>query len=330
MIERGTLMNAIRIHRHGGPEVLDYENIPEPLPGKGETRVRLEASGVNFIDTYQRSGMYPRTVPFIPGLEGAGVVEAVGEGVGEVSIGDRVAFTGVPGAYAEAVVAPEWKFVRLPSGIATKTGAALMLQGLTAHYLVRTTFAIQPGHTVLVHAAAGGVGLLLVQMAKLLGATVVGTVSTSAKAELARAAGADEIILYTEEEFAPAVRKITGGRGVDAVYDGVGAATFDGSLDALAPLGTMALFGAASGPVPPVDTALLSGKGSLRLTRTSLPDHIPDRTAILERTGDLFQWIADGNLSVRIGLELPLEQAAEAHRRLEARLTTGKVLLIPE
>jgi NADPH:quinone reductase len=322
-------MNAIRIQRHGGPEVLNYESIPEPLPGRGEARVRLKASGVNFIDIYQRSGLYPRTVPFTAGLEGAGVVEAVGEGVGEVSIGDRVAFTGVPGAYAEAVLAPVWKLVRLPPALSTKTGAALMLQGLTAHYLTRTTFSIQRGQTVLIHAAAGGVGLLLVQIAKLHGATVIGTVSTSAKAELARAAGADEIIFYTEEEFAPVVRKMTGGRGVDAVYDGVGAATFNGSLDALAPLGTLALFGAASGPVPLVDTALLSGKGSLRLTRTSLPDHIPDRAAILERTGDLFQWIADGKLTVRIGLELPLEQADEAHRRLEARQTTGKVLLIP-
>ncbi len=323
-------MKAVRIHEFGGPEALSYEDVPVPEPGPGQVRVRLAASGVNFIDVYQRTGLYPGDLPRTLGLEGAGEVEAVGEGVEELSEGDFVAFAMAPGAYAEYVVAPADKLVPFNvTYVEARMAAAIMLQGMTAHYLTHSTFPLQEGQTALVHAAAGGVGLLLCQLAKMRGARVIGTVSTEEKAELARGAGADEVILYTEKDFAEETRRITGGEGVDVVYDSVGKTTFDGSLDSLKPRGYLVLFGASSGPVPPVDLQVLNQKGGLFVTRPSLAHYTATREELLWRAQSLFTWIGQNNLSVRIGGTYKLSETDQAHRDLEGRKTTGKLILLP-
>ena len=320
-------MKAIRIDGFGGPEVLHLAEVPDPRPGPGEVVVRVEFAGVNFIDVYHRTGLYPNPLPLVPGQEGAGVVAERGSGVATLREGDRVAWTGIPGSYAERVVMPAERAVLVPSGVGTDTAAAVMLQGLTAHYLSHSTFPLGKGHTCLVHAAAGGVGLLLVQMAKARGARVIGTVGTEAKAELARGAGADEVILYTREDFLDGVRRLTGGRGVDVVYDSVGKATAEKSLDCLAPLGMMVVFGNASGPMPPIDPLVLMRKGSLFFTRPNLMHYVADRASLEARASDVLGDVAAGRLKVRIDRKLPLRDAAEAHRALEGRLTSGKVLL---
>jgi NADPH2:quinone reductase len=323
-------MKAIRVHSLGGPEVLTYEEVPDPEPGEGQALVRVEAAGVNFIDVYFRTGLYRGPAPpFVPGQEAAGTVLAVGPGVTGIAAGDRVAYTGVQGAYAERTAVPTARLVKLPEGVSTRQGAAAMLQGMTAHYLATSTFPLKPGDSCLVHAAAGGVGQLLCQIAKLRGARVLGTTSTEEKARLARAAGADEVILYTEQDFAAEAKRLTGGRGVDVVYDGVGQATFEKSLDSLALRGMMVLFGQSSGPVPPMSPTLLNTKGSLYLTRPALHHYIATREELMQRSADVLGWIAAGALRLSIGLELPLADAAEAHRALEGRRTTGKVLLVP-
>lgn len=322
-------MKAIRVHTPGGPEVLRYEDAPVPEPQAGQAVVRLEAIGVNFLDVYHRTGLYKRPLPFTPGAEGAGTVAAVAPGVTEVAVGDRVAYAGVAGSYAEQVVAPVAQLVKLPAGIDAETAAAAMLQGMTAHYLVGATYPLRAGETVLVHAAAGGVGLLLIQMAKRVGARVIGTVSTEAKAQLAREAGADDVILYTQQDFEAETKRLTGGRGVQVVYDSVGRSTFEKSLNVLAPRGYLVLFGQSSGPVPPVDPGTLNTKGSLFLTRPTLAHYTASREELLARAGDVLRWIQAGQLRLRISNRYPLDGAAEAHRRLEGRQTTGKVLLLP-
>ncbi len=321
-------MKAIRIHANGGPEVLTLADVPDPKPGSGEALVKLEAAGLNYIDVYYRTGLYKAQLPFTPGLEGGGVVTEVGPGVTELKMGDRVAYTGVPGAYAEFAVVPAARLVKLPDGLDGKTGAAAMLQGMTAHYLTHTTYPLKPGDWCLVHAAAGGVGLLLCQMAKMRGARVIGTASTEAKAKLAREAGADEVILYTKQDFEAEVKRITGA-GVQVVYDSVGKTTFDKSLSCSAVRGMVVLFGQSSGPVPAFDPGILNQKGSIFLTRPSLVHHTATREELLQRAGDVLGWIQAGKLKLRIDLTLPLAQAPEAHRQLESRQTTGKVLLIP-
>jgi NADPH2:quinone reductase len=323
-------MKAIRVNEHGGPEVLSYEDVPDPEPGRGEARVRLAASGVNFIDVYQRTGLYPKETPFTLGQEGAGEVDAVGEGVEDLSVGDYVAFSGVMGAYAEYVVAPVERLVPFNvTLVEARLAAAVMLQGMTAHYLTHSTFPLEEGHTALVHAAAGGVGLLLVQMAKMRGATVIGTVGNEEKAKLARGAGADEVIIYTEQDFVEETRRITGGEGVHVVYDSVGKDTFEGSLDCLRRRGYMVLFGASSGPVPPFDIQTLNQKGGLFLTRPALAHYTATREELMWRAESLLSWIGQGNLDVRIGGTHSLADAAQAHRDLEGRKTTGKLILIP-
>jgi len=322
-------MRAIRVHTPGGPEVLRYEDLPQPAPGAGQALVRLEAIGVNFIDIYHRKGLYPRPLPFTLGQEGAGIVTAVGPDVTDLAAGDRVVFTGVQGSYAEQVAAPVRQLVPIPRRIDAQTAAAAMLQGLTAHYLVHSTYPLQRGQWALVHAAAGGLGLLLIQMAKRLGARVIGTVSTEEKAQLAREAGADAVILYTQQDFEVETTRLTGGRGVDVVYDSVGKTTFEKGLNVLAPRGYMVLCGQASGPAPPLDPQVLNAKGSLFLTRPTVGHYTATREELLQRAGDLFGWIQTGELRIRIGGRFPLADAAEAHRQLEGRLTTGKVLLIP-
>ena len=323
-------MKAIRVNEYGGPEVLSYEDVPVPEPGPGQARVRLAASGVNFIDVYQRTGVYPMDLPFIAGQEGAGEVEAVGEGVEEISPGDFVAFAGVPGAYAEYVVAPVERLVPFNvTYVEARMAAAVMLQGMTAHYLTHSTFSVQEGQSVLVHAAAGGVGLLLCQLAKMRGATVIGTAGTEEKVNLAKSAGADEVILYTEQDFVEETDRITGGEGVHVVYDSVGKVTFDGGLDCLRPRGCMVLFGGSSGQVPPFDLQTLNQKGSLFVTRPKLADYTATREELLWRAQSLFSWIGQNNLDVRIGGTYKLSEADGAHRDLEGRKTTGKLILIP-
>lgn len=322
-------MKAIRVHQCGGPEALVYEEVALPEPGPGEVLVKVEAAGVNYIDTYHRTGLYPLPAPFSLGMEGAGVVAQNGSGVTLVKPGDRVAWCMARGAYAEYAVVPAEKLVPIPANVTTQVAAALILQGMTAHYLAISTFPLKPGDRALVHAAAGGVGLLLVQVAKRCGATVYGTVGTEAKAELARAAGADEVILYEEVDFETEVKRLTEGRGVDVVYDSVGATTFDKSLNCLRPRGLMALFGQSSGPVPPFNLQVLNQKGSLFVTRPTLGHYIQDRRELISRAGDVFIWAAGGELSVRIDRALPLSEAAEAHRLLESRQTAGKLLLLP-
>jgi NADPH2:quinone reductase len=308
---------------------MKYEEVPLPEPGAGEARLKLEAIGLNFIDTYQRSGIYPLKLPFSPGMEGAGVVDAIGKNVTEVKKGDRVAYAMVPGAYADYVVVPSARLVSLPQSLDTCSAAAGMLQGMTAHFLTQTTFQVKKGVTALVHAAAGGVGLLLTQIAKRSGATVFGTVSTEEKSRLAKDAGADEVIFYTQTDFLTEVKRLTDGKGVDVVYDSVGQSTFDKSLDCLRPRGYLVLFGQSSGPVPPFNIATLGAKGSLFVTRPSLAHHGVQREELLQRSGDIFKWIAAGELKLRIDKTFPLSEAAEAHRQLEGRKTSGKVLLIP-
>jgi NADPH2:quinone reductase len=322
-------VKAIRVHRYGGPETLATEELPVPKPGKGEALVRLEAIGVNFIDVYQRMGLYRSALPFVPGNEGAGVVEETGPGAGEVAAGDRVAYAGTLGSYAEAAIVPSRRLVKLPAGIDAFTAAAAMLQGMTAHYLTHSTYPLKPGETCLVHAAAGGVGLLLVQMARRRGARVIGTVSTREKAELARAVGADEVILYTEQDFELEVKRLTGGKGVQVAYDSVGLTTFEKSLNCLAPRGYLALYGQSAGPVPPLDPQVLNTKGGLFLTRPSLAQYTATRDELLWRANDVLGWAASGEISIRIGARFPLSEAAEAHRQLSGRKTTGKVLLTP-
>jgi NADPH:quinone reductase len=323
-------MKAIRVHEYGGPEVLSYEDVTDPEPGPGQARVRLAASGVNFIDVYQRTGVYPMDLPFIAGQEGAGEVEAVGDGVEEISPGDYVAFAGVQGAYAEYVVAPVERLVPFNvTYVEARMAAAVMLQGMTAHYLTHSTFPVQEGQSVLVHAAAGGVGLLLCQLAKMRGASVIGTAGTEEKAKLAKSAGADEVILYTEQDFVEETKRITDGEGVHVVYDSVGKDTFDGGLDSLRPRGYMVLFGGSSGQVPPIDLQILNQKGSLFVTRPKLADYTATREELLWRAESLFTWIGQNNLDVRIGGTYKLSEADQAHRDLEGRKTTGKLILIP-
>jgi NADPH2:quinone reductase len=323
-------MHAIQVQEHGGPEKLVYAEVPRPEPKAGEVCIKVEAAGLNFIDVYQRAGAYSIALPFIPGQEAAGTVAAVGPGVDDIREGDRVACANSMGAYAEYVVIPAAKAVPVPDGVDIQTAAAAMLQGMTAHYLTHGTYRIQEGDQVLIHAAAGGVGLLLCQMAKRLGAYVIGTVSTKEKARLARDAGADEVILYTEQDFVAETKRLTGGRGVHAVYDSVGKTTFDDSLNVLRPRGYMVLFGQSSGAVPPLSPQVLNAKGSLFLTRPTLAHYTQDRAELLMRSGDLFNWIKAGDLVVRIDRTFPLAQAAQAHRVLEARQTSGKVLLLPK
>jgi NADPH:quinone reductase len=323
-------MWAVRVHQPGGPEVLRYEELPTPEPKAGEALVELEASGVNFIDVYKRAGLYKLPLPTTLGEEGAGRVVAVADGVSDVRVGDRVAWAGVLGSYAEFALVPAARLVSLPSEISATQAAALMLQGMTAHYLACSTYALRPGDRCLVHAAAGGVGLLLVQIAKKRGARVIATVGSEEKAELAREAGADGVILYTRQDFVAETKRLTDGRGVHVVYDSVGRSTFLPGLDVLVPRGTMVLFGQSSGPVAPLDPQLLNQKGSLYLTRPTLHHYTSSREELLWRAREIFTWVASAELTLRIGAEYPLRAAAEAHRALEGRRTTGKVLLRPE
>ncbi len=322
-------MKAIRIHATGGPEVLQLEDLPVPDPGSGQAVVQLKAIGVNYADIYSRMGWYATSLPAMLGQEGAGIVTAVGPDVAGVRVGDRVVYTSVPGSYAEYAVVPVTSLVPVPDGMELAQAAAVMLQGMTAHYLTHSTYPLTERDSALIHAAAGGVGLLLTQLAKLRGARVIGTVSTPEKARLAREAGADEIALYTQEDFVAAARRFTNERGVDVVYDSAGKDTFEKSLDCLRPRGMMALFGQSSGPVPPVNLQILNAKGSLFVTRPTLAHYIATREELLWRSGDILSLVASGRLHVHIGATFPLADAAEAHRALEGRRTTGKVLLIP-
>ena len=322
-------MKAIRIHAPGGPEALRLEDVETPGPKAGEALVRIEATGVNFIEIYFRLGLYKAPLPLTLGGEAAGVVEAVGPGVTEVAVGDRVASVNFSGAYAERAVAPAKRLVRVPDGLDSRQAAAAMLQGMTAHYLAFSTFRLKAGDTCLVHAAAGGVGLLLCQIASRLGVRVIGTVSTDEKAALVRAAGASDVILYTKDDFVAETKRLTGGAGVQVVYDSVGKTTFEKGLDVLAPRGMMVLFGQSSGPAGPFDPQILNQKGSLFVTRPTLGHYAASREELLERAGEIFGWVRAGTLKVRVDREVPLSRAAEAHRALEGRETTGKVLLVP-
>ncbi len=321
---------AIRIHQTGGPEVLAWESVDLPEPAAGEATIRHAAVGLNFIDTYHRTGLYPLPLPSGIGLEGAGVVEAIGPGVTEVQVGDRVAYAGGPiGAYAEARNIPAHRLLKLPNAISFDTAAAMMLQGLTAAYLLRKTYRVQPGDAVLIHAAAGGVGLIACQWAKALGATVIGTVGSAAKGELAKAHGCDHVINYSTENFVARVREITGGEGVPVVYDGVGKDTFMGSLDSLRPLGMLVTYGNASGPVPPLDLLLLSQKGSLFVTRPTIVSYTAKRTDLEALGAELFDVVASGKVKIEVHQRYALKDAAQAHSDLEARKTTGSTILIP-
>lgn len=321
-------MKTIRFHEYGDPHVLQLDDLPTPDPAAGQVRVRLTAAGVNFIDTYQRRGRYPVPLPYTPGSEGAGVVDALGADVTLFRVGDPVAFAMTPGAYAESVIVPADKLVPVPPSVGLKLAAAVMLQGMTAHYLTDATFPLHAGHTALVHAAAGGTGQLIVQMAKQRGARVIATVSTEAKAEIARGVGADAVILYTQQDFEIETRRLTDGVGVDVVYDSVGATTFEQSLKSLKPRGLLALFGAASGPVPPFDLARLNGLGSLFVTRPSLGHYLLTREELLRRAGAVFVGIADGWLCPAIDREFALADAAAAHTALEGRESLGKFVLL--
>ena len=322
-------MKAIRVQAYGGPDQLVYQDVEKPEPQPNEALVKIDAIGVNFIDVYHRTGLYPLPLPFTPGSEAAGTVESIGSEVSDIAVGDRVAYAMAVGSYAEYAAVPAARLVKLPERIDAQTGAAAMLQGMTAHYLSTSTYPLKSGDTALVHAAAGGVGLLLIQMAKRAGARVFGTVSTPEKARLAREAGADEVILYTQQDFQQEVRRLTDGKGVQVVYDSVGKTTFMKSLDSLAPRGVLALFGQSSGSVPPFDAALLAQKGSLYLTRPSLANYVLTREELLWRATDVLNWITTGELKLRIERTFPISEAAEAHRQLEGRATTGKILLLP-
>lgn len=323
-------MRVVVVHQHGGPEVLTVEERPVPKPGPGQVLVDVAAAGVNFIDIYQRSGAYPMELPYVVGSEGAGTVRQVGAGVEDIAAGDRVAWAMVPGTGgAEQVLVPADRCVPVPEGVELEQAAAVMLQGMTAHYLVESTFPARAGQWALVHAAAGGVGLLLCQLLAAKGVHVIGTTSSQAKADLALAAGAEQVVLYREQDLVTEVQRITGEEGVHVVYDGVGKDTFEAGLQVLRPRGTMALFGAASGPVPPLDPQVLNARGSLFLTRPSLAHHIADRQELLWRAGEVLDAVADGTLDVRIGGRYPLLEAARAHADLAAGGTTGKLVLIP-
>ncbi|MEV4729104.1 quinone oxidoreductase [Saccharopolyspora sp. NPDC049426] len=322
-------MRAIRVATNGGPEVLELGEVEAPEPGPGQLLVDVAAAGVNFIDTYQRSGLYSMQLPFTPGSEGAGEIVAVGPDVDGFAVGERVAWAMTPGSYAEKALVPASSAVKVPDGVADDIAAAAMLQGMTAHYLINSTHEVTTGETVLVHAAAGGMGLLLTQLIKSRGGNVIGTVSTEEKERLAREAGADEVIRYTEADVAAEVSDLTDGRGVDVVYDGVGKSTFEASLASLRPRGTLALFGASSGPVPPIDPQRLNSGGSLFLTRPSLGHHLLNREELDWRAGDVFNWITSGTINIRIGGTYPLADARKAHKDLEGRRTTGKLLILP-
>jgi NADPH2:quinone reductase len=319
-------MKAIRIHAHGGPEVLQLDEVPIPNIESGEVLIRVHAAGVNFLDVYQRTGLYKAVLPFTPGMEGAGVIEKAGS---ETSFkpGTRVAWTQHPGAYAAFAAVPSWKVVALPDGVDDRSGAATLLQGMTAQYLCETTYPAKSGQAALVHAGAGGVGLLLIQLLKQKGAKVYTTVSTQEKADLAREAGADETILYTKTDFVEAVKRFTDGKGVHVVYDSVGKTTYEGSLNVLRPLGMLVLFGQSSGPVPPIDPLVLTQKGSLFLTRPSLAHYVADTVSFKERATKVLNWVAQGSLKLRIERTYPLAELAQAHRDLEGRKTTGKLVI---
>lgn len=322
-------MKAIRVHQYGGPEAMKLDEVATPTPGAGEALVKVEAAGVNFIDIYQRSGQYKGALPVRLGIEGGGTVEAIGPNVKEVKAGDRVGWQGVPGSYATHNVIPSGRLVVLPTKLSSQDGAAAILQGMTAHYLAISTYPLKAGDSCLVHAAAGGVGLLLCQIAKMRGARVIGTVSTEAKAKLAREAGADEVILYTQQDFEAEVKRLTNGKGLNVVYESVGQTTFDKSMNCLVPRGYMVLYGASSGPVSPVDPQVLNAKGSIFLTRPSLTHYVGTREDLLQRANELFGWIADGKLRVHVERTYALAEAGEAHKALAGRQTTGKLLLIP-
>jgi NADPH2:quinone reductase len=322
-------MKAIRVEQYGGPEVLQLRDVPKPQPSKGQALIKLEAIGLNYIDVYHRTGLYPLPLPFVPGGEGAGVVEAIGDDVSEVKVGDRVAYAMGAASYAEYTVMPSWKLVRLPEWLSTKDAAAAMLQGLTVHYLLRSTYEVKKGDPILIHAAAGGVGLLMCQVAKQIGAYSIGTVSNEEKAAKAREAGANEVILYTKSDFLEETKKITRGSGVSVVYDSVGKSTYEKSLDCLRPRGMLVLFGQSSGPVPPLNPSILAQKGSLFLTRPSLAHYMLTREELLQRTNELFDWLHSDAVKLHIDSTIPLTQAADAHRRLESRASSGKILLTP-
>ena len=322
-------MKAIRVQSPGGQDVLKYEEVSDLKPGPGQVLIKLHAIGVNFIDVYHRTGLYKLPLPFTPGMEGSGVVESVGTDVTEVQLGDRVAYAMTVGAYAELAVVPSRQLVKIPATMDFSSAAAVMLQGMTAHYLTHSTYAIQPGDTILVHAAAGGAGLLIAQMAKRCGARVIGTVSTEEKARLARSAGVDEVILYTQADFEAEVKRLTEGKGLPVVYDSVGKTTYEKSLNCLRPRGMMVLFGQSSGAVPPIDPGILAAKGSLYLTRPSLGHYSATREELVSRADDVIGWVSKGELKLRIEKTFALSDAAEAHRELESRRTTGKLLIIP-
>ncbi|MGD0096677.1 MAG: quinone oxidoreductase [Terracidiphilus sp.] len=322
-------MKAIQIHETGGPVVLKLAELPIPQPGPGQVLIRVEAIGVNFIEIYFRKGIYKAALPMVPGSEASGTIETLGQGVTGFAEGDSVASAGALGSYAEYALVPAAQLVKVPAGVSPEQAAAAMLQGMTAHYLAYSTFPLKAGDTALVHAAAGGVGLLLTQMAARLGARVIATVSTPAKAELVREAGASEVILYAETDFVEEVKRLTGGKGVDVVYDSVGKTTFEGSLNCLRPRGLLALFGASSGPVPPFDLIQLSGKGSLFITRPTLWHYVATRKELEWRAGEVLGWAANGQLKLRTEYMYPLTEAAQAQTDLEDRKTTGKILLEP-
>jgi len=322
-------MKAIRVHAPGGPEALRYEDVAQPSPAAGQVLVKVEAAGVNYIDVYQRNGLYKVATPFTLGQEAAGVVSAVGAGVTDPKVGDRVVYASILGAYAEYAVVPADRVVVLPEGVTTRQAAAVMVQGMTAHYLAGTTYPLKTGDTCLVHAAAGGVGLLLCQVASRRGARVIGTVSTREKAALARDAGARDVILYTEQDFEAEAKRLTGGLGLQVVYDSVGKTTFEKGLNCLTRRGMMVLYGQSSGPIGSFDPQVLSQKGSLFLTRPTIAHYIATRAELVTRAGEVLSWLKSGTLKLRIEHEFSLAEAAEAHRALEARKTTGKLLLIP-
>lgn len=321
-------MKAIRVSEIGGPEVLVFGEVESKKPARGEALVELHVAGVNYIDTYHRTGQYPLPLPFTPGVEGAGVVKEVGPGVEDLKVGDRVAYAMHLGAYAEEAIVPAWKLVPIPKGVDFAEAAAAMVQGMTAHYLSKSTFPLKPGDSVLVHAAAGGVGLLLIQMAKIAGATVFGTVSTPKKAKLAEEAGADSVILYTEQDFETEIKRMS--HGVNVVYDSVGQSTFEKSLRCLKPRGTLVLFGQSSGAVPPVDLQVLARHGSLFATRPSLADYASNRDELLSRAECIFGWLESGRLSLRVCKKFDLLEASRAHEALERRETSGKVVLLTQ
>ena len=323
------MAKAVRYHKQGGPEVLQVDEVPVGDPGQGQVRIRHTAIGVNFVDTYQRSGLYPMQLPAVAGNEGAGVIEAVGAGVTELKAGDRVCYTGIPGSYCETRLVPADRMVKLPQGISEEQAASMLLKGLTVHYLIFSTYPVKKGETVLWHAAAGGVGLIACQWLKALGVTTIATAGSAEKLALAKAHGADHLINYTTENFVEKVKSITGGKGVPVVYDSVGKTTWEGSLDCLRPRGLIVSFGNASGPVPPVNLGILSTKGSLYVTRPTLATHIASRAELVERSNALFEIVKSGKVKIETTAKYKLADAAQAHRDLESRKTTGSVILVP-